>query len=245
MAPARAGADDAHFAVAIRLRLEPLHCRRRVAHDLIVRNATLGPYFRGDVIRRAVTDAAVQIRTDGVVAMVREPARELLVELVPARHVHDDHHARRAISAFWSSDVRMDLITIGARNLDRASRHRLRSARVERIPHTRRCYSRPSVRRSFEQVDIAPRDIDVLPTKLAGFENAGAFIELVPGLDRHDLAARRDRLLQVLLVVRPVPTRSPNARLVETGEAWADFRDGEPRVGIGPKRRGAPVVQAL
>src|SRR5205807_2307090 len=71
---------------------------------------------------------------------------------------------------------------------------------------------------------------------------------LVPGLDRPDLAARGERLLELALVVGAVLARSVEPALAaELGvlEAGADLRDREAAVDVEAGRRGAPAVEAL
>ena len=79
--------------------------------------------------------AAVQVRADGGVAVIRQAASELLVELVPAWHVHHDHDAGERSVAFRPGDIRVNLVAVGA-GVRRATRGHCRgSVRAERVPH--------------------------------------------------------------------------------------------------------------
>src|SRR5204863_3609894 len=95
-----------------------------------------GAHLARDLVGRTLANAAVQVWTDGGVAMVGEASGEFLVELVPAGQVVDDDDAGEGPVAGGLGDVRGDLITIGARDLDWTSGHALGRRRVERIPHT-------------------------------------------------------------------------------------------------------------
>src|SRR5262249_40851513 len=107
-----------------------------IRHDLVIRDAAVGAYLGGNVVGAAVSDAAIQIRADGVVAVVGEAASEFLVQLVPTRHVVPEHDAGKRSVSFRPRDVRVDLIAVGGGDGRDARRDAGRSGRVERIPHT-------------------------------------------------------------------------------------------------------------
>jgi len=89
---ARAGAEQADLAVVPGLRPHPCHRGRRVADHLGVGNAALGPHLGGDVVWVARARPLIEVGADRQVAVVREPARRLDVELAPARQMVDQHH---------------------------------------------------------------------------------------------------------------------------------------------------------
>src|SRR6516162_8271388 len=94
MPPAGAGAEHADLAVVARLRAHPFHGALGVANDLGVRNAALGAYLGGDVVGVALAVALIEVGADGHIAVVGELARELAIDLAPARQMVDEHHPR-------------------------------------------------------------------------------------------------------------------------------------------------------
>ena len=108
--------------------------RRRRPPDRPVRRRRRAPWRRSRQARRR--RSAVQVRADGGVAVVGQTAGELLVELVPAGHVHDHDDAWEGTITVGPSDVGVDLVAIGAGDLDGAGAHARRGCRVERIPHS-------------------------------------------------------------------------------------------------------------
>src|SRR5579864_479794 len=108
MPAARAGTDETDLAVVIGVRAHPLHRGFGVADHLGVGDAAFGADLGGDVVRVAVaaaTLALVEVGADREIAVMREPARRLDVELAPAREMVDQHDARKGASALWSRHV--------------------------------------------------------------------------------------------------------------------------------------------
>lgn len=133
--PARAGAQDAGLAVAAGPGLEPGQRGGAVGHDAVIAHAAFAAGFREHVIGAAVPEPAIQVRADHLVAVAGEPFGELLVELVPARHVVHKHHAPQRPVSVRAGDVGVDLIpapTGIGRDL-RGDTDRTRGR--ERIPH--------------------------------------------------------------------------------------------------------------
>src|ERR1019366_4870166 len=95
VAAAGAGAENADLAVVIGLRAHPLHGGLGIADHLGVGNAAVGANFGGDVIRVALARTLIEVSADREIAVMREPARRLDVELAPAREMVDKHHARK------------------------------------------------------------------------------------------------------------------------------------------------------
>jgi hypothetical protein len=95
-------------AVVIGLCAHPFHGAFGIADHLRVGNAALGAHFGGDVVRVAVaaaTLALVEVGADREVAMMREPARRLDVELAPGREMVDEHDARKGAGTSWPGHV--------------------------------------------------------------------------------------------------------------------------------------------
>src|SRR5688572_28518032 len=99
MTAARAGAEDADLAVVALLRAHPFDGAFGVADDLRVGHAPFGADLGADVVGIAEARALIQVGADGEVAVVRELARHLDVELAPAGEMMHEHDAgERAIS---------------------------------------------------------------------------------------------------------------------------------------------------
>ena len=99
---------QADLAVVIGLRAHPLHGGLGVADHLGVGDAALGAHLGGDVVRVAVaaaTLALVEVGADREIAVMREPARRLDVELAPAREMVDQHDARKGARTGWLGHV--------------------------------------------------------------------------------------------------------------------------------------------
>ncbi len=91
--PARAGAEHADLAVVPGLGAEPRHGPFRVADDLGVGDAALGPHLGGHVVGFAFAGAVIEVVADRGVAVVGELARGFAVPFVPAGRMMDEHHA--------------------------------------------------------------------------------------------------------------------------------------------------------
>src|SRR5262245_50534195 len=103
-----AGAEHADLAVLARLCAQPFHCALGVADDLGVRNAALGPHLGGHVIRVAWAVALIKVGADRNIAVMGELARELAIDLAPARQMMDEHHPREGPSSRWTRHVGRD-----------------------------------------------------------------------------------------------------------------------------------------
>src|SRR5262245_55968868 len=108
MSAAGAGSEHADLAVLARLCAQPLHGALGVADDLGVRNATLGAHLGGHVIRVALPVALIEVGADRHVAIVREFARELAIDLAPAWQMMDEHHPREGPRPRWACHIGRD-----------------------------------------------------------------------------------------------------------------------------------------
>ena len=123
MPSARAGAEDTDLAIVARLRPHPFHSGFSVAHDLRVRHAALSAHFRCDIVRIALAIALVEVRADGEIAVVRELARHLDVELAPPRKMMHEHDAGKRPRPRWARCVGRNLVAFVALELDELHGH--------------------------------------------------------------------------------------------------------------------------
>jgi hypothetical protein len=108
----------------------------QVADHLIVGDAAVSANLGRDVVGCAVADPTVQVRADDRIAVIGQSAGELLVELVPSRHVMHGNNAWMVSIAIRASDIRVNLVAVGAGVRDDTSAGALRSVGAERVPHT-------------------------------------------------------------------------------------------------------------
>ena len=88
----------------------------------------------GDIVRRAMSEAFVQVGHDGDIAVLGEAARELTVELIPARGMVNHDDARVRPRAVGSGDVGVDLIAAPSRHQRNAGHDAPFGVRPERVP---------------------------------------------------------------------------------------------------------------
>jgi len=129
---AGAGADDADLAVAAGLRLDPLQRRVGVAED--GRIGDLGAGDGRDLVRRALAEAVEQVRRNRDEPVLCKAPRELPVELIPARHVMQQHNPRIRPRAVRARDVGVDQVPAATRNLRDPGDHAAFCCRVETVP---------------------------------------------------------------------------------------------------------------
>ena len=121
--PAGAGAEQADLAVEVGLGAHPGDGGGGIGHHLRVRNAAFGAHLGGDVVRMALARALIEIGADRHVAMMREAARRLDVELAPAGEVMDEHDAGEGALTFRPGHVGGDRGSLVAVDGDVLARH--------------------------------------------------------------------------------------------------------------------------
>src|SRR5262249_35356910 len=111
---ARARADAADLCPGPRLGAQPFRRGFGVAHRLRVGYAAFGAHLRRDVVRFPLPGPLEEVVADRRIAVVGELARELPVELVPARVVVYDRDARERSRAQRPRNVRRNLVAVVA-----------------------------------------------------------------------------------------------------------------------------------
>src|SRR5215467_57976 len=115
---AGAGSEHADLAVLAWLCAQPFHGALGVANDLGVRYAALGPHLGGHVIGIALAVALIKVGADRHIAVVGKLARELAIDLAPARQMVDEHHPRERPGPRWTCHVGRDGRALVATDLD-------------------------------------------------------------------------------------------------------------------------------
>ena len=199
----------------------PFSCRRarryRIAPSMspIVRSSGMPPASRTLAelaCGRRLAFAEVQVRTDGGVAMLGEPAGDLDGRLVPAGHVMDDHDAGVVASARRPREVGVDRVAVVPAHLHGLARDRAVEdpARRGRGRGLRWCGALRRLRRAPQRpMATAPTTPEAAPVmkslRLMAFSVGSGRMTVTPFEPHVDESWRDHALAQHFLNLRPLP----------------------------------------
>src|SRR4029077_5045616 len=119
----RAGAPDANLAVVGRIIAQPLHRAFGVADALVVGSAARAAHLGGDITGFALAGAVIEVMADRQIAVMREPAGRLAVELIPAGSMMYEHDARERAGTERPRRVGRDRLILVAIDRNRLRDH--------------------------------------------------------------------------------------------------------------------------
>src|SRR6266581_4240293 len=120
---ARAGAPDRDLAIVGRICAQPRDRAFGVADHLGIGDAALGADLGGDVVGFAFAGAVIEVMADRQIAVMREPAGGLAVELVPAGRVMNEHNAGEGPGTQRPRGIGRDRLVLVAVDRNRLCNH--------------------------------------------------------------------------------------------------------------------------
>src|SRR6266571_8027349 len=121
----RTGPEDSDLPIVERQRLEIAGRGVDVSDYARIRYSSGPSNLCRHIIRAAVAKSEVDVWTYRQVTVVGELSRKLAIQLVPARHVMNQHHPGKGSGTQWSRIVGVDYLSIMARQHNGLGKHSL------------------------------------------------------------------------------------------------------------------------